>query len=179
MDAIQTFTKEVAAIDTAVKEANNPLDVINTLDHRHKIWIDYNALNGLVFDNDAVEMNSEGQPIGAPLKKMTVETLAHKLGVTRQTLNNWRNSIPNLWGEVNRRRIEMSGQQRLARVHETWYLKAVKGDFQHLQLWLANFDPNFRMPSQKVEVEAGNSWAALLSGTRKADAIEGEVTNGA
>jgi len=149
MEAIQSSTNDKSV--TLVTSA-----IIN--DPRYAVLVDFKALGGLITDEEG------------GMQKQSMQWLADLLSVDRQTLYNWM-KIPNFWNLVNERRREISPKGRLAAVHNTWYLKAVKGEFQFLQLWLANFDPNFRMPTQEVKVEAGNSWAALID-KRKNDIIE-------
>lgn len=130
-------------------------------------YVDWKALNGLVTDDDG-------------MRKITLEDLAHKLQIGRRTFYDQTSHIPNLYDIINQRRIEISGKSRLQRVHETWYLKAVKGDWQHMDAWLLNFDPNYKTPKLKVEHEAGGSWASLLTKINQGDerkVIDGEVTD--
>lgn len=145
---------------------------------QQQAWIDYNALGGLVTDIMEERRDKDGNV--STLRKMPIYEFAEAINVSRETLRAWRNSIPDFWGKVNARRAELSGNGRLQRMHEVWYLSALKPGkegYRDRQLWLANFDPNFRMPTEKVEVEAGNSWTALLENKRKqVDNIqEGEV----
>lgn len=179
MQPSENVRNEIVEIDKAVKDEAKKRDVIETTDWRHEAFIDYTALNGLVFDYEGSELNKEGQLTGVPMRKMGQQELADMLKVDTRTFRRWRLSIPNFWVKVNERRKQIAPQSRLAKVHETWYLKAAKGDFQHMQLWLANFDPDFRMPTEKVEHEIGNSWAALAARRLpdRPEPIEGEVVN--
>lgn len=118
-------------------------------DPRHQALIDYRAMNGLITDDDGI-------------RKMTVDDLAKALGVDRRQLYRWQDSIPDFWDLVNNRRKEISPKSRLQRVHETWYLKAVKGEWQHMNAWLMNFDSSYVVPTQKVEHEAGQSMVELM-----------------
>jgi hypothetical protein len=168
----QNLANEISEIDAAVKAATpQPLTM------QQQAWIDYNALSGLITDMTTDAINKNGQ--AATMRKMPITEFAELVGVSRETLRLWRNSIPNFWDKVNDRRRQLAPQSRLQRVHEAWYLKAVKGDFQHMQLWLANFDPNFHMPTEKHDIDVGGGLADLLklAQTRvKADAIpEAEV----
>lgn len=143
---------------------------------QQQAWIDYNAMSGLITDLTTDKLDKDGQP--AVLRKMTITEFAKLLEVDRKTLRNWRETIPDFWKRVNDRRAELSTESRLAKMHEVWYLSALKSGkdgFKDRQLWLANFDPKFKMPAQKIEHEAGNSWAALLR--KKVKVIEGEVVN--
>jgi hypothetical protein len=135
------------------------------------LFIDYKAVGGWLQDSD------DRVP-----KKMSMQEFADIVQVDRTTLYNWQKNIPDFWARVAKRRKEIGSQERLAKVHDTFYLKALKGEFQHMQLWLANFDPNFRMPAQKVEHELGDNWAALARarlkpGNNERKMIDAEPTN--
>ena len=135
------------------------------VDARFQALVDFKALNGLMTDE-------EGN-----MKKMSMQTLAGLLQVDRGTLYNWM-KVDGFWDAVNTRRKDISPRSRLAKVHETWYLKAVQGDWQHLNAWLLNFDDNYRTPSQKVELEAGDSlMEALALARQRGNLIEAEVVD--
>lgn len=138
---------------------NPPKTTDDSVDPRYQALIDYKALNGLVInESDA-------------MRKMTMEELSTALGVDRTTLYNWMKRA-GFWDAVNARRKEISPAARLAKVHEVWFLKAAKGEFQHMQLWLANFDPNFRMPTEKVEHDMGNGLADLIAMAKSQQRLE-------
>lgn len=138
----------------------NPTDPL--LDPRYQSLIDYKAMNGLITDQDG------------NMKKMPMQQLADGLGVVRDTLYTWMQR-DGFWEQVNERRKSISTKSRLAGVHETWYLRARKGEFQHLQLWLANFDPNFRMPTEKIEHEVGNGFADLIASHSRNKTIQAQI----
>lgn len=135
-------------------------------DPRHQSLIDFRALNGTITDDTGMH-------------KMSVEEFATTLGVDRRQIYRWQETIPDFWDKVNNRHKDLFSRSRLARMYDVWYMSALipgsKG-FRDRQLWLANFDPNFRMPTEKIEHEAGNSWAALMSKLED-DVIEGEVVD--
>lgn len=150
-----------------VKAPDNDPEALIT--PQQQIFIDYKAVGGYITNADDM----------VP-KKMTMQQLASLINVNRDTLYEWQKKIPNFWDKVNTRRREIGTQERLSKVHDTWYLKAVGGSFPHLQLWLANFDPNFRMPAQKVEHELGNTWAALAKSKIKqvtSERVDAEPNN--
>lgn len=157
-------------------EKNKPLTITQQL------WVDFNALGGLITDLTDERTTKDGGL--TTLRKMTITEFADRLGVNRDTLREWRRTIPNFWERVNLRRKELSPGARLARVHETWYLKAVKGDFQFLQLWLANFDDTFHTPNQNVTHDIGSGLMDALQIARQRqlkeqNATEGEVIDAA
>lgn len=134
-------------------------------DMRYAALVDFKALNGLRTDE-------EGN-----LKKTSMQFFATMIDVDRSTLYEWMKR-PGFWDLVNSRRKDLSAGGRLTKVHETLYLKAVAGEWQHLNAWLVNFDPNYRTPTQKVEVEAGDSLAEAIGIARSRRAtIEGEVVD--
>lgn len=166
MSGLQNLTDDFNPTPEQVAEVN-----LKILSDSQQSWIDYRALNGLIFD--PTRSDATGDTL---IRKMTIQEFADTIGVTRQTLYDWQSSIPDFWGKVNARRIELSGQSRLAKLHEVWYLKALAmKDWRIADAYLRNFDPNYIEPRQKVEHELGNSWAALLDAKRKRDAVEGEV----
>lgn len=140
-----------------------------------QMWVDYRALNGIIIDTTNPDEN---------LRKMTIQEFADSIGVTPPTLYRWQSDIPDFWARVNKRRQELSGQTRLAKMHNVWFTSAMKKGnegYRDRVLWLANFDPNFRMPAQKVEHEAGNSWTAIAAAVQKKrsqEPVEGEIVDG-
>lgn len=110
--------------------------------------------------------------------KMTVAQFAQQLNVDPATLWRWRTKIPNFWERVDKKRREIGGRDRLSKVWNGIFLKAASGNPEAAKLYLANFDPNFRMPMQKVEHEAGDSFIdALGMARRRSGAIEAEVVD--
>lgn len=146
-----------------------------SLTPQQQTLVDFKAVNGFI----------QGAEDNVP-KKMSMQQLADALKVNRDTLYDWIKKIPNFWGLVMERRKIIGSQERLAKMHHTWYLKALSGSFLHLQLWLANFDPEFRMPTQKLEHDVGTGLADLLDKSRQrrhelqqgdGNMLEGEVVN--
>lgn len=137
---------------------------------KHEQYIAYTAFGGLIPDP-----NGEATAV-----KMTAGQFADQVGVARQTLYEWRDSIPNFWERVDVKRREMGGKDRLSKVWNGIFLKAASGNAEAAKLYLANFDPNFKMPSQKVEVEAGDMLVDALSLARnRRQVIEGETVDAA
>ena len=131
-------------------------------DPRYLTLVDFKALNGLMTDE-------EGNMV-----KRSMRWLAELVKVDRGTLYNW-TKHPGFWEQVNQRRGKIAPKSRLARVHETFYLKAVAGEWQFTNAYLFNYDKNYRQPTQKVEHEVGDSLAEAIGMARRRQAIEGEV----
>lgn len=143
---------------------------------QQQAWVDYNALGGLITDITDERLDKDGNPI--TMRKMSATEFAEMIGVDRKTLRRWRADIPNFWGLVNSRRQELAPQSRLQKVHEVWYLSALNPkNTRDRELWLANFDPDFKMPNQKIEHEIGDNYANLLAIAARDGIIEGEVVN--
>ncbi len=160
MSDMQNSTNDVSS--TGKREFFAPY---SQLTNTQRGMVDFKALNGLITTED-------GHLVKYSVKKFAKEFL----GVTRDAACKAMAKVPNFWDLVSQRRKLLSGGGRLAKVHETWYLKAVKGEWQHMDSYLRNFDPNYKDPKMTVEHEAGNSWAALLNQKREQDkVIEGEV----
>lgn len=146
MNPIQNLT-EINEISEVVEQK---LEDDKLLTYQQDMWIDYNALGGLVIDDTG------------NISKMTVDDFAARLGVSKQTLYNWRKSIKGFWDRVASQRKTLGSQARTVKVYNGLFLKAAAGNPQAAALFLANHDPNFRMPTEKVQHELGDSWSALI-----------------
>lgn len=164
MDDLQDSTNELVLTDEAVAEVD-----LKKLKDLQQLWVDYRALSGLIFDSQNFDENGNWK-----LRTISVSEFAQRIGVHRDTLYRWQSAIPDFWQRVNQRRQELNPQSRLAKIHETWYLKAAgMKDWRITEAWLRNFDPNYKEAKTKVEHEVGNSWAALMQ--NKNHVIEGET----
>lgn len=139
------------------------------LDWRHEQYIAYVAMGGLIPDPDGNNL----------AVKMTTTQLAARLGVERTTMFYWRKSIPGFWDLVAEKRKELGSKDRLSQVWNGIFMKASAGNAEAAKLYLSNFDPDFRMPMQKVEHEVGDSLAEAISAARnRRNIIEAEVIDG-
>lgn len=165
MNQEQNLT-EIEQVSEAVEKK---LEGEPLLKYQQELWIDFNALGGLV-------INDEGG-----IDKMTVNEFADKLRISKTTLYEWRKSIPFFWDKVGERRKVLGSQARTTKVYNGLFLKGAAGNPQAAALFLANHDPNFRMPSQQVEHSAGDGFSDLVAAMKnakdkqKAKPIEAEV----
>lgn len=135
---------------------------------KHEQYIAYTAFGGLIPDP-----NGEATAV-----KMTAQQFADQIGMSRSILYEWRDTIPNFWERVDAKRREMGGKDRLSKVWNGIFLKAASGNAEAAKLYLANFDPNFKMPSQKIEHEAGDSLVdALTLARNRRQVIEGDTVD--
>jgi hypothetical protein len=174
MENGQNLADEIKQIDEAVKST---LPV--TLSAQQQLWIDYNALSGLITDVTGTGgFDREGNELR--IRKMPITEFSQLIGVSRETLRAWRLSIPDFWKRVEDRRQELAPQSRVQAFHEKWYMAALSmKNWQVSEAWAINFLPNYKAPKLKVEHDLGNSWAALLGNKRKIveNIVEGEVVD--
>jgi hypothetical protein len=95
--------------------------------------------------------------------KMTTQEFANNIQVSRQTLYDWRKTIPEFWEKVNQKRREIGSKDRLANVWNGLYLKAATGNVEAAKLYLANHDDEFRMPMERRENNLGSGLADLVA----------------
>jgi len=160
MESSQKVTPPVKKIDSDFVAI--PYSELNTI---QQAYVDYKALGGLITTDDGI-------------RKMTVDELAGMLAVDRRTVYRNRDAVPNFWDLVAERRKELVPRERLAKMNEIWYLKAMgngPSSFQYFQLWQANFNPDFRMPTEKHQVEIGNGMADLVNKMRKKISSENTI----
>lgn len=161
---------EISELDTIIQST---MPVVLTEQQRN--WVDYNALSGLITDLSGTgKFNDEGQEM--TLRKMPITEFSKLIGVSRETLRQWRMTIPGFWDLVEQRRQELAPQSRVQMFHEKWYLAALSmKNWQVSEAWAMNFLPNYQSPKLKLEHEAGDSWAALYG--HKRNVIEGQVSD--
>jgi hypothetical protein len=162
METVQNQTKTQTQIDsslTAVAESEEA----KLLKLRQQQYIDYCAVGGMITDE------------GGEVKIIKATAFAAMLGVARQTLYDWQKRIPDFWERVAIRRKELGGNNRIQKVWNGVYLKAAAGDAKCAALWLANFDPDFKMPTQRAELDTGQGLADLLQIMRQRQNRERKV----
>lgn len=127
-------------------------------------YIDFCASGGLKIAED-------GNPI-----QMTAQDFANEIKVYRTSLYRWPKMIPNFHARVAKRRKDIYSENRINQIYKAIQLKAMGGDVQAADLILRNFDPNYRTPSSKTELDVGRTLADLMqAGLRRRQAIEGDI----
>jgi hypothetical protein len=163
MDTVQNVANDLseqAALDAVAAK----IKADKLLKYQQEVWIDYNAVGGLITDDDF------------NLKPLKVGELADQLGIHRNTLSRWSRDIPNFWERVKARRMELGGQKRLQKVLNGLYMRAARGDAEQVKIYLGVFD-SWQPPAQKHEVTVGGL-GDLVNMARKKQIIEGEVVDG-
>lgn len=177
MENTQNLT-EVQQITDAMNQHladNAPLTL------QQQTWVDYCAVGGLISEVDGSFRMSPRNP----KRKFTVEDLANELRVSRETLYSWSRLISGFEQRVAARRKELNSTTRVTQVWNGVYLKARSGNARAAAIFLANHDPKFKMPTNTVKHEAGNTWAKLLAKKRDRKMIqaqdirEGEIVDAA
>lgn len=149
MNGLQKLTAE----NSATAESTDDVKPEKPLTQAQEDYIAFVAVGGLIPD-----------PTGEKSAiKMTTTQFAAHYGLSRQALYNWRDMIPEFWEKVNAKRREIGSKDRLSNVWNGIYLKAATGNTEAAKLYLANFDPNFRMPTEKREIEMGDGLADLVA----------------
>ena len=160
-------------------------DPVKSITPPQDAYITFCAIGGIMTAEDGAAGNvslTTGELID--MKPLKVHQFATMMGVTRQTLWNWQTSIPDFWRLVAERRRRIGSEARLTKAWNGIWLKACAGNPEAAKLYFANFDPDFRMPTEKKELDIGEGYAELISAAmqqglikKKSDAIEGEVVN--
>lgn len=147
------------------------------LSDKQLMWIDFCALGGLLTDADGTLGSLD--PTGRR-GQMTVAQFAEEIDVHRDTLYAWRKSIPNFWQLVAQRTGQLFSESRTIKVINAIYINAtVKLNPQAQALWMANQKMiDFRMPTQKIEHEAGGGLLDVLEKARQRELSAGPVIEG-
>lgn len=157
MDTGQNLTESQNAQEVAKPIVNQPQTTQKMEDPRWQYFISYRALNGIIVIYDEETQTEK-------FKKMKMQELADKLGVSRQTLYEWEERIPNFWQRVRAKKKELSSQKRLAMMDEKFFLKAYKFDNWPLtKAWMEQNNPDWRDIKDKGNDDTGDSWAELMA----------------
>lgn len=177
MEVAQNSPKQTLSTDETLK-----IIPYSELSPQQQMYIDYCTIQGVITNDDGTGHRDPNDP---KVVKLSLEKFAEQIGVDRKTLYNWKTSIPNFWDLVNERRQMINSGARLQKVWNALFLAATaKLDVRAIQTYLANTDPNFRMPTQPVKHEAGGSLADVLELARQrridpTTVVEGEVVKDA
>lgn len=132
---------------------------------QQQYWVNFRACNGIRFTEDG------------DATRMTVASCASWLGVGVQTLYDWQNRIPRFAELKAWRRQQLYGDKVVDKTWSAVAMKAALGEFQHADLILRNFDPNYKSPKQTQELEVGDNMAEIFNLMRqKAQVIDGEYS---
>lgn len=170
MAVLQLYTRSKTATSPKIEKVEKvkPLSTdTDTFAVQHERWIDFCALGGMMVDE------------AGNVKPTTVKDFAIEMGVSRETLYYWKKAIPDFNERVKARMKELGGQsQKLAKAWNGIWLKTCAGNAEAGKLYFTNFDPDFKMPVQKNEMELGGGFAELMAQARRRrdeDIQEGEV----
>lgn len=177
----------VAAVEPTAITPAPPKAVVATpsryedLDGRDQAIIDYTAMGG-------VDIGRDGS-----FRSLTVVEFANRIGyASRQSIYDRLevlSKLDNYHDIVRGRQKYLQKTVGVLAVHKGLFLRGAKGDYQQAVAYLVNHDPDFVLPAQKIEHEAGNSWSKLLDKARQRseeanqptqviNIIEGQVANG-
>lgn len=120
------------------------------LQFRQQQFIDFCAIGGMLTDDDGA------------MTPTTKTAFAEMIGVSRQTLYDWKKNIPDFNDRVKQARLRLGGGTRLAKVHNGLYLKAASGNPEAVKLYLQIYD-GWKPPKQEVEMEHNFGLADLVA----------------
>jgi hypothetical protein len=148
MSGLQNLTKTENTNQEATDSVISPADELLKL--KQQQWIDFCAIGGLMTEDDGT------------LKPTTATAFAEMIGVSRQTLYDWKKNIPDFQERVNQRRKILGAGTRLQKVYNGLYLKAAAGNPDAVKLWLQIFD-GWKPPKQEMEIEHNLGLADLVA----------------
>ena len=143
MAGLQNRTSE-----NEILEVTAQLEPITLLQQK---WIDFCAVGGLVVEDDGT------------LKPIKIGQFAEMIGVARQTLYDWKKSIPAFEDRVKEAQLRIGGgTARRQKVYNGLMLKAAAGDAPAAKLWLQIFD-GWKPPQQEVKMDHNFGLADLVA----------------
>lgn len=148
METLQNLTNTNPQTDSG--DQNVEVEDLELLKLKQQKWIDYCAVGGLITADDG------------SMTPITISAFAPTLGVTRQTLYDWKKSIPNFNERVKQRRLDLGSATRLQKVYNGLYLKAASGNPEAVKLYLQIFD-GWKPPKQEMEIEHNLGLADLVA----------------
>ena len=134
-------------------------------------WITFCALGGLITDDEDHIGNTPN------IKVMTITKFSEQIGVPRQTLYNWKRSIPNFGEKVRDRRKEVFTLSRETALWNMLYLIAMDGKGQPAveacKLLLGHFSDLSLAPTKQSSTDDySNNWVDLINSANKRHIIE-------
>lgn len=154
-EALQTVTETPAANQGDIEPVTPQHGSQEYNDMVYDQYVTFVACGGM-------QITEDSQPT-----KMTMEQFCNQWNVNRMAIWRRRTSDKGFAEKVMERRFAIFSLDRVSAVWRGVMLKAMAGNPEAAKLFLANFDPKFIMPTQKVEHEAGNSLTALLNTARQ------------
>lgn len=148
MSGLQNLTKTENQTDEQSQSVISPAEELLQL--RQQQWIDFCAIGGMLTDDDGA------------ITPTTATRFAEMIKVSRQTLYDWKKSIPDFDERVKQRRKVLGSGTRLAKVHNGLYLKASSGNPEAVKLYLQIYD-GWKPPKQEMEIEHNLGLADLVA----------------
>lgn len=84
-------------------------------------------------------------------KRMSMETFAHLVGWSRQTMYDWMDADPDWDAKVMNSITRVHGAKRVARVLRGVFVQASMGKSQQAELYLRQFWPEYKAPKEEKE----------------------------
>jgi hypothetical protein len=162
MSELQSVTNQPTA---PIENGQNPVSPVPAIDLAYTAYIDFCAVGGLRVTEDG------------DTERMSVADFCNNFGVSRMTIWRHRQADPNFNEKVAARRKVLFAGDHLSAVWRGVKLRAMRGDAAQATLYLANFDPEFKMPTQKVE-HTDLGMADFLQIMRRRQASQGKVIEG-
>ena len=102
--------------------------------------------------------------IDGVVKRPSARKLANELGVSRQTIYNWRKTLPDIELRIDQARKSME-QINITAVWNGIFLKACDGDARAAEMYLSYWS-DYKPPSQTAPTQISNGFGGLLNLTR-------------
>jgi hypothetical protein len=143
---------------TNLLATDKKLENSKVLTYEQQRVADWHAANGMRY----WDLNDMGV-----VKRPSAKTLAVELGLSRQTIYDWPRIIPNFREHILEAQFRMI-QTNIIAVWNAVFIKAADGDTKAAEMYLANFDPTFKLPSRqsKVEIQA-SGWGDIIAKARR------------
>lgn len=142
---------EVAKVGIAKTVAHKPTGGFApdlAVDTLYTLYVDFVACGGL-------QVLEDGEIVRLKMQQF-IDGFndANSTSISRTTIWRRREADPQFDSKVQDRRAEIFGRDRVAQVWRGVMLQAMKGNPMQAEMFLANFDPRYIVPSKKVEISA-------------------------